>query len=292
MSSGGDEQTTTTTTNDPPSWAVPYFQSALNRAGQLANQPYTPYTGQQVAGLTADQTMAADLIRQQATNQGALNAGSTYAQNLLGGQGQFDVQRNQFAGQNPHLDQMIASAQGDVTRAYTDATLPALMSQFNAGGAYGGSAHQQALSTSQRNLADQLSDVSMGLRSQDYDRQAGLDESYLQRQQSANDTYRQNQLTALGQLPSLNQAGYYGAQQLGQQGAIGQVTNQSQLDADYNTYVEGRDWSANRLGLLGNILGTIQGGTSSQTGANPNYRSAGQNAATAATIIAALYGGG
>jgi len=44
--------------------------------------------------------------------------------------------------------------------------------------------------------------------------------------------------------------------------------------------------------VLGNILGTVQGGSSSMTGANSNYRSAGQNAATAAALIAAMYGGG
>lgn len=46
----------------------------------------------------------------------------------------------------------------------------------------------------------------------------------------------------------------------------------------------------NRLGALTNALGSIQGGTSQQTGANPNYRSAGQNAAGYAALIASLWG--
>jgi hypothetical protein len=64
--------------------------------------------------------------------------------------------------------------------------------------------------------------------------------------------------------------------------------NQAGLDANYEQYKDGRDWSANRLGLLTNMLGSIKGG--SQTGANPNYTSASQNAATWATILASMYG--
>jgi hypothetical protein len=53
VSSGGDKKSTTTSvTNDaPPEWAIPYFQSNLQRADDYANQPYTPYTGQRVAGV-------------------------------------------------------------------------------------------------------------------------------------------------------------------------------------------------------------------------------------------------
>jgi predicted lipoprotein len=66
---------------------------------------------------------------------------------------------------------------------------------------------------------------------------------------------------------------------------------QHDLDANYDMYRDERDFAANRFGLLTNALSTIQGGSQTQTGANPNYRSAGQNAATAAAMIAAMYGG-
>jgi hypothetical protein len=44
------------------------------------------------------------------------------------------------------------------------------------------------------------------------------------------------------------------------------------------------------LNPLLQALSTIQGGTVASTGANPNYRSAGQNAATYGAILASLYG--
>ncbi len=292
MSSGGKKTQTTTQTNDPPTWATPYFQQALGMAGGIAKQPYQAYTGNLVAGLTGDQQQAADMIRAQSGNTGLLDAGTGYVQNMLSGGNQFNAQRNQFAGENPYLDQMIANAHGDVVKQYQNATLPGLMSQFNAGGAYGGSAHQQAVNQANDTLASQLGQISTGLRSADYDRQVGLDESYLGRQQDAFGMNNQAQMGALGAVPGLNQAGYLGAQMLGQQGSIEQINNQAQLDSAYNQYLDKRDWSANQLGVLGNILGTVQGGSSSMTGANSNYRSAGQNAATAAALIAAMYGGG
>lgn len=281
MSSGGKKTQTTTQTSEPPAWAKPYFQQALGMAGNIANQPYQAYAGNLVAGLTGDQQQAADMIRNQAGNTGLLDAGTGYVQSVLAGGGP----RNQYAGANPYLDQMIANAQGDVVNQYQNATLPGLMSQFNAGGAYGGSAHQQAVNQANTTLANQLGQISTGLRSADYDRQVGIEEGYLGRQQDA-------QMGALGAVPGLNQAGYLGAQMLGQQGSIEQINNQAQLDSAYNQYLDQRDWSANQLGVLGNILGTVQGGSSSMTGANSNYRSAGQNAATAAALIAAMYGGG
>lgn len=67
---------------------------------------------------------------------------------------------------------------------------------------------------------------------------------------------------------------------------------QGLYDKWYDQYLDQRDFGANRLGLLTNALGSIQGGTSSSTGANPNYRSGTQNALTAAAIMASMYGGG
>ncbi len=68
--------------------------------------------------------------------------------------------------------------------------------------------------------------------------------------------------------------------------------NQAGLDANYQQYLDQRDYGANRIGLMTNALGAIKGGTSSQTGANPNYVSAGQNAASYAAILASMYGSG
>lgn len=307
MSSGGKKQQTTTSisTNDPPSWSVPYFQSLLTQTQNVMKRPYQGYGGPTQAGFSDDQLASFDMVRQQA-DQNAASQGlaSNYLQGTIQGQGANPylgqtTGTNPYAGENQYLDQMIADSQGDVTRAYTDSTLPSYLSQFNAGGAYGGSAMQQALQGSQRELAGQLGRVSTSLRSADYDRQAQLAESALNRQQT--DIARNaglygqeqaNRLQAIGMLPQIQQAGYRDATALSTIGAQQQDLYQRLIDDDRDQFLEARDWDRNNLGLLANALGTIRGGSSSssQTGANPNYRSAGENAASYAAILASLWG--
>src|SRR3546814_18417368 len=76
---------------------------------------------------------------------------------------------------------MIESAQGDVVDRFNEVQTPNLLSQFQQGGAFGGSAMQQAMQGQQEVLGDQLGDISTGLRSQDYDRQVALREADINR---------------------------------------------------------------------------------------------------------------
>lgn len=182
---------------------------AINQAQQLANKPFTPYTGQMVAG-----------------------AG----------------QINPYA-QNPYADQLVGQVTGDITSNYQNAIAPNLMAQFNQGGAYGGSAHLQALQGSQDALGRQLAQASTGIRGQQAD---------ILRDEYSKAQGREQQL----------------------------------YDANYNEFLRQQGYGQQALNPLLQALSTIQGGTVSGTAANPNYRSAGQNAATAAAIFASLYGGG
>lgn len=137
------------------------------------------------------------------------------------------------------------------------------------------------------------------MRSADYDRQVGLAESALGRQQS--DLSRNaglygqrqaNQFQAVNGLAGLQSMGYKDATALGAIGGQQQGLYQQAIDDDREAFTEERDWNRNNLGLLSNALGSIKGGTSSQsnTGANPNYRSGAENAASYAAILASLWG--
>lgn len=390
MSSGGSKTQQQTTSHDPPAWAVPHFQSGLQLAERVARQQFMPYQGQMVAGLTPDQERAQEMVRQQAGNTATLDAGTGFVQGLLGGQGQYrgalnpylgqttsvgqnnligrsapvgsnaymgattDVGTNQFAGSNPYLGQMIEQSSRDVTDAFNRSEVPNMMAQFNAGGAFGGTAHMDAMNQSQEALATRLGDLSNQYRFQDYQTQqqlaeadinrrlqaqqtdlarnaglseadvdrrlgawqadigrdaalteAGLDrrlgaqqadltrnaqlaDAQLGRDQQAWDTYQGRQMQALGLIPGLEQAGYYGAQQLAQQGLQNQLTGQAYLDSRYDEFLRGQGWDQQQLGALANMLGTIQGGSSTANVPNPNYRSATQNALTAAAIAASF----
>lgn len=109
MSSGGGKETTTVQNNAPPEWSIPYFQGALNRAQNVADEKYTPYMGPQQAAA------------------GQMNPYAT----------------------NAYTDQMVEQNGRDITTQYQNAIAPSLMGQFNSAGAFGGSAHQQAMEGSQ-----------------------------------------------------------------------------------------------------------------------------------------------
>lgn len=322
MSSGGGK--TTTTTNDPPKWAIPYFQQGLGMATSVANRPYTPYTGQMTAGLNDGQYAAMNMTANNAMGSGPLNYGNAWTQAILSNDGQFtpetnpymgaqiDVGVNPFLGQNPYLDQMVASSNSDIATAYNQTELPTLMGSFNSGGAYGGTAMADAMQQSQSGLAGRLAQNSSNLRFQDYTTQQQLAEAalnrsvgaqqadlarnsqladgYLGRSQGAWDSYQNRQLQAAGLTPGLNEANYYGANQLYGMGRNAQLNEQQGLDAQYNEWLRGQGWDQDRLSSLAQLLSAVQGG--STTGPNPNYRSAGQNAATWGALIASMYGGG
>jgi hypothetical protein len=270
---------------------MPFAHGTINEAAKAFYQPYQAYNGPRVADFSNDQLTGFDMVRQQAAAGNPLmGQANDYIAKQLSGGSAYTPGTNQYAGANPYLGQMIDSAQGDVTRAYNNVTAPGISSAFSSGGAYGGSAHAQAVAESQRQLANELGDVSTTLRNQDYTRQAALAESALDRQGNAWAMNRNQELAALGAIPGLNEARYDDARALMNIGQQQQNLWQSVYDQGHQDFTEGRDWQANRLGLLTNALSAIQGGQTSQTGPNPNYTSAGQNTAAMATALAALWG--
>lgn len=100
--SSGKKTSTTTQVSGPPAWAEPYYKTAIGLGQKISSQPFQAYTGPMVAG-----------------------AG----------------QINPYA-QNPYTEQLVGDVTGDITRNFQNAIAPNLMSQFQMGGAFGGSAHQ------------------------------------------------------------------------------------------------------------------------------------------------------
>lgn len=252
---------TQTTQSGPPSWAKPYYTSYLDSASQQANRPYQQYTGDRTAGFNADTLTGQQMVRDRAFqgNQGMDNA-QGYLNGVISGQ-----------GRNPYLQEQIDYASGDVSNNFRNSIQPGLMSQFSSGGAFGGSAHQEAMQGAQSQLANSLGRLSSDMRFQDWNQ--GQDRAM---QASLN-------------MPNFNQGAYNDAQAMLGIGGQTQALQQQLLNNQYGDFVEGRDWRANNLGLSGSALGTIGGAYNTQTSPNPNYQSPWQ---TAAGIGLSLFGGG
>lgn len=135
-------------------WQVPYAQSFMDFAGQVASQPYQGYEGQTVAQLNPYQTGAYDAMAARATGGSPINdaAGSELTRTLQGG----------YLNNNPHLQGMIDLAAGDVRRNMD------VLSARSAGS--GNSGIQEA-------TARGIADASLGIRGQDYARERGYMQS-------------------------------------------------------------------------------------------------------------------
>lgn len=377
---------TSSSTTAPPSWLQAQQQDFLTRATNLSNQEYTPYTGQLVQGLTGDQQQARSLLRDRIASGGSqqFRDGRTALESIIGGGSytapgvndylgrttSFDpsnpmagrrttVGQNAFLGQgtqvarnrfldenNPFLQQVIDDTTGDVTRAFNLQNAPAQLAQFSQAGAFGGTAHLQAMQESQRALAQELGRTASGIRSEDFsarrqlaeseadritqtgladlnrnadlaqrgiDTQADLDERGISRdadlfqrgnefaanlrqgdlsrnadlagqgirnQMDARQFADSQRLSALGLLPGFEDMGVRNIEALNRMGAEERDYLQQLLAAQYGQFIDRRDWDAQRLGIFGNALGQVapsyQNTTGSQTGANPNYQSRGQ----------------
>lgn len=95
--------------------------------------------------------------------------------------------KNAYSGSNPYLQQMIDKSNGDITNQFQKAQ-GNLATQFSTGGAFGGSAMQQAVTDQNKTLADGLANNDNQYRFQDYTTQQGLAESALNRSVQAQQT--------------------------------------------------------------------------------------------------------
>lgn len=274
MSSGGKKQTTTVQNNDPWSGAVPYINQLLQGASKNLNTGYTPYQGPTVAGFSPDQLASQQAYRDRYADA---NTSMGVANTFLNGVASGSIS-NPYAGDNQYLQGVIDNSNADITKAYTNSTLPNSLAQFNSGGAFGGSAMQQALSTNQQDLADRLANNTTNLRYSEYNRQANQYQQDLQ-----------NRFNAVGAMNGVQSLGLNAAEGLARSGALQQALQQQAIDDNRADWDKVQSQYGNNLSLLASAIGSINGGSSSTTGANPNYKSAGENAAGYAALLASLY---
>jgi hypothetical protein len=169
-------------------------------------------------------------------------------------------------------DQLKKTIQGDYLNAenpYFSQMLSTLRqpvdSTYSMGGRYGSGAHDAAIAGVAGNLSYQ---------------------NYAQE--------RQNQLNAINQAPGIDQARYYGQQQLGNVGAAVQQQGQNIINADImkHDYNQNKDinWLSQYLGMLNGASGGSVSTTQPMNGPNPWTQYAGAGLA-AGGLLANFLGG-
>ena len=275
---------------------------------------YKPYQGQRFAPEHYNQFAARDnaytLMQGANSPLGSMNAASDQVQDTLGGRymgqnpgaggGMQDdpwtqkfrnkpaAMENRFQGvDNPFFKDTVRNTMEDATNAYKQGTSADTTRMFNLSGAFGGSAHQNAVANNEGALAKQLGNIGNQMYSGQYDRSAGLEEGRLGRwtgategllsrgeagwqrgQDRASNAFegergRQLAATGLGQNEqglAIDRGNW--ANQLGREN---QQDRQRQSDFDYQQWTEQQNHRFKILELLMSNYGRAQGGTGSTT---------------------------
>lgn len=273
-------KTTSTTTNAPAAWLDPYNHQTMDLASQIGNTPFQPYSGEMVPDLNKDQLAAFAMARANAkANKSGLDAARGELTQFVNGGNQnqyIDQLANWNEEPNPYLDSVINSTLGDITRSYGSAQ-GGQMAQFSQGGAFGGSAHQEALANAEKELAANLARTSAGMRFEDYNNQEARQFAGLGQAAGLQDAGLARQLNATLNVPAFNQGSYADTNAILGIGGIQAQNQQAKDTANYNQYLLGMQYPFQQLQAMSQATGAMNGAynTSKTVGTqpNPNYQS-------------------
>ena len=273
-------------------------QTEYGDAESIANTPYTAYTGQQVAPITGSQQQA---ITQATTDAGAnnpaasdINASAAEAAQIAGN-GWSSATAAKYM--NPYTQNVTNVAQSQMQQQYANTINQQGLSAASTG-AFGG---DRATLTNE-NTTGQYLYQSGNLAAQN---QAAAYNSAVQTWQADNQrsasaaTAYQNAGNDITQMNSSQ------IKDLLATGGVAQATQQMQLNANYNDYLDQRGWAANELqpliaatggkgtpanpapapiasDLVG--MGSALAGYFGSTGSNSNYNPAGETAAANSSL--------
>lgn len=237
----------------------------LGWAADEASKPYQQYGGQRIADRNMDQFTAAQRVRNMAGSGGPAETyyGRQAAGDIASGN---QVNANPFMGENPYFKTMVKNANEDTTNAYNQGTSAELTRLMNLSGAFGGSAHTNAMANNQAALAKQLGNQTTSMYGQQFDRSANIYDQERNRQLQAIPLAFQGQ----GLQNDLND-------RLMGIGDWEQGTQQKYLDQAYGDWTNQQNWGRNNVNWLASLLGGAQGSTGIQTQfggyQSPNYGS-------------------
>ncbi len=287
-SKGGTTQQTSSSSGPPPQVMAEY-QSLVDRATNVANQPYQPYQGEMVAPLSS-QTLQ---------GLGGINSYANSAQPYLGAAGAMTmgasapVNPQQFQGMgslqnymNPYTSSVVDTTQAEMNNQ-NQQQAQFLNSANISSGAFGGdrAGIGQSILANQQQLAEAptiagLNQANYTQAMSNWQNQQGVNLA-AQQANAARQMAGAAQLGEIGQ--STQQAGLQGSQAQIQAGMIPQQEQQAIDTAAQNMYQTSQAYPFTTTGWLGNIIegtGGLSGGQSQTTSPGPNSITQGLGAAT------------
>ena len=280
--------TTGSTVQGLPQYVSDYVQQLLSGGMAAGMQPYQPYTGPRIAGLTPDQVGAFGQVRDQVANTPSPTA---MAAPYLAQAGKtFPGAASEYM--SPYI-QNVTDRNAQLTeRALREKLMPAVESKFGAMG------HDTRSSAYRGEVDRGVRDLTEGLNAQNL---AALDTGYNNAANIfSNDASRNAQLASLqGPLAQIQQQmGLTGAAALENIGATQQNQNQRSADLAYQDFTQQRDYPMQQAGALAQLLQGLQTDrttTTSSTGpstvSGPSPLAQAGSAATGIAGLIKLLGG-
>ncbi|MBB3770972.1 hypothetical protein FHS55_001567 [Angulomicrobium tetraedrale] len=254
--------------------ALPYYAQLLQQTKDLGNTPYQPYTGQQVAGFTGDQTAAFDAIRNsQGIWQPYLDQAGTYAQQAAqagaqGTAGQLEAfnQDNLQKYLNPYTQNVVDSTLANVRKNNATQQNDLIGRAISSGSSpFGGDRAGLASAELARNQDMTTNQTLSDLQSSAFNSAVGQFNTQNAAQQQALQADRSAAMSGYGTASQLysglgsqaQNANYQDINALLSSGGLQQQNQQQQLDAQYQNWQNQQAAPYNQLSWLSGMYGQI-----------------------------------
>lgn len=265
-----------------------FIQSGARQAASLAsdyaNQAYTPYTGQRVAGLSENQQLGIDLAK---NSVGQFQGDVDSARSALDGIQDF----SQFDAET-YMNPYIESALNPAARELREEGLRrrnAQAGKMSSQGAFSGSRAALAMREEDEMTNQGLSDLYDRGYSQAFDRGTALWSGDQDRALQKSQGY----LSVAGMGSDLVNQDF---NRLMESGDTQRFVDQSMKDFDYQQFIEERDWGGKQAAYLTDVLRGLKGSyeetTTSRSSSKESGSAMGQVLGAATTVAAAYFTGG
>lgn len=251
-------------------------KDALSKASTISERQYTPYDGDRVAGLSANEQSASNLAR-----SGSDQARSMYgkASDSLGSMEDYSSSALEKY-QSPYIEGVLQPQIREQNTAYGQARTKLLNSKA---GAFGGDRAALEESQLEKGHRQAISDVTGKTYSDAFQNAQSAFFTDQNRKVAASDAYNR----VGGNLSALNTSEI---QDLMATGGVGRMIDQGVLDSKYSSFLEARDWDVNNLQPLLSTISASKGGNSSSTQVGGGAGAFGQALGAAATVAGAYFG--
>jgi hypothetical protein len=250
----GSKKTKTKSTYTPPSWVENNARSAIDVSQRIANQNYTPYEGDRVAGLSENEQLGMRMARE--TRGAALPYYDEAAGLARRGTQQFkDADMSQYM--NPYIKNALDPAAREIREEGARGAMQ-LDSRASSMDAFGGSRAALMRSENREKTIQGVKDLYGEGMARAYEHGVSI-----WGEERTRDLYAAGRIQDLG--TAVSNANRTDISTLMATGATDRGIQQAMNDFDYSQFIENRDWDFRSLGALISALEGTKGSYSTTT---------------------------